>query len=322
MMSLFEDFISSCAFIHDDSIGSRPQVVDSDWDLHGTKPFLLGSQVCVARSLEGFGNYYLEYLDSLDSLPKVLIIPRHQEHSLLFSLLNDDLALNQLKTVVLEKKLDISTYYSNSMNVALISKLTTQDFSPSNHPPVTGFSLANDKIRIHTLLRDARIPTPLGTVCSCLQDLRHFYNQVRQRCSKILVKKGHWDTLVINNRDDIERFAESIEFPVLSEIAYPVKLSPVCHNLVWKGTVCHLFTLLQVIQDFHWKGNKILSDLPPDIDKQIKDYSYLIIEQISQYSGVFGIDFIITPDDELYVVDITLDLIHQPILSIFCVGWG
>jgi predicted ATP-grasp superfamily ATP-dependent carboligase len=298
-MIAFEEFISSCVFIHDDTDSSA----GVDWDQHGTNPFLLGPPVCVVDSIEGFGDTYLDYLRNLGALPETIIIPSQDTTDLTENLLSDRVARAKCK-YFLDRGLDISVFYSDESKKRLNTLFTDRCCVSRIHPSPESFSLANDKLTIHSLLEDTVVPVPNSLICSSINDLQYFYSQVRSYYPTILIKKHHWNTITISTEKDINRLGAELDFPVIAEVAYSVKSSPVSHNLIWKGKTHHLFLLLQHIQDLKHAGNGIPTNLPPSVCNQIIEYSQMVMERVSNFSGVFGIDFIITTNNELIVVDV------------------
>ena len=296
----FEDFILSCVFMHDDTDSSA----GVDWDQHGTNPFLLSPSACVVDTLEGFGEPYLDYLHSLGALPETLIIPNHKSASLVDNLLTDKRALRKLKHLLVVDRFDLSVFYPDEDKGKLASALLGENSESRIHPSRSAFSQANDKLHTRDLLRKTKVPIPEGAVCFSVEDLQYFYRQVCQTYPKVLVKKHHWDTQPLCSHEDIAKSGGSLEFPVIAEVAYPVKCSPVSHNLVWRGEVHHLFVVMQKVESLRHAGNVSPTNLSAPMTGRIAEYSRMVIEQVPEFSGVFGIDFIITTNDLLIAVDV------------------
>lgn len=301
-MNLLTDLVKSCAFVHDDFAEPGLQL-KSDWDLYGTKPFLLGADVCVARGLQCFGESYLQYLDGLKCIPSTIITPVDYSKPLIIALLQDPIACSNLRKSVQNKQLHLSPYYSNSTTDHLLSRLASPEFVPLAHPGSSVFAKANNKIEMRCLLEKEGIPIPYGVVCSSAEELGQFYNSVKHKYSRILLKKDHWRSLIISTSEEIENLSE-FEFPLTAEIVYPVRCSPVSHNVMWHNQFQHLFILEQSIHQFHYSGNRLPTDISDRTKERISEFSRAVLEKLPNYSGICGIDFIITQSDELLVVDV------------------
>lgn len=296
--NLMDKFIDRCVFIHDDF----PDGSDDDRvDHYGTNPFLIGADVCVVDTLQGFGKTYLQYLGDLDSLPQTIIQPEHKSNSLLKNLLADQAALAGLKAVMQPQKLDISSFHSNKKFEPLIDYLAGDDYSPRLIPPKSAYVAANNKRQMRILLSELDIPIPEGTICEDLADLRKF---CRHCHTQILVKQDHRYTYPIDNDDDIDQIAHLLTFPVVVEVLHPITASPVSNYLAWNGEIQHLFTIDQVIRQKKHTGNRHPTLISPDQAARIIDYSLAVIKNIPGYLGVCGIDYIITTDGDVLVADV------------------
>ena len=299
-MNYLNDFISSCVFVHDDTDASQ----GVDWDQHGTNPFLLGANICVVSSLEGFGDIYLNYLYDLGALANSIIVPKDDGKSLVENLLADQQTFHRLKRMIDIDKLDVSFFYTDKCHAKLGIALFGDRDQSRIHPSKDAFLQANDKVQMRRTLKDTGIPIPEGIICDSTEDLLYFYNQIENRFPRILVKKYHWDTLSFSSRDDIFKSMGTLKFPVIAEVAYPIKCSPVSHNLAWKDKVSHLFIVMQKVKGMKHAGNTVPTNIPTHLCDRIKDYSAQIIAQVRGFSGVFGVDFVITLDDQVIAVDI------------------
>jgi len=298
----FEDFIFKCVFIHDDTDSSA----GVDWDPHGTNPFLLGPRYCVVDTLVGFGEPYLDYLRDMGILPSTLIIPEHVTDSLTDNLLMDRQQLTELERIVRTNDLHFSVFYSDHKKEQLAATVMDGPYESRIHPSLRAFSIGNDKLRMRSLLENTSVPIPEGAICQSAQDVLHFFDQAQSRFPKILIKKHHWDTVTLGSRSEAEAFGLSpaVEYPVLAEVAYPVRCSPVCHNLVWQGGITHLFTVMQHIRDLRHAGNLTPTEVPNAVLDRMAECCEKIIEHVPGFSGVFGVDFILTKDDQLLAVDV------------------
>ena len=296
--NLFEDFIRSCAFIHDDY---EPNEIDH----YGSNPFLIGANVCVVDTLKGFGTPYINYLKRLNIFPRVVIEPTRNFPSLLDDLLNDDEALLNFGKEVIKNKLDISSFYSDKDFERLISKISLNgDFIPKVYPPKELFCFVNDKVRMRQLLMANGMPIPEGEVCSNFQELCNYQRHYKGQNIKLFLKIGHRNGIIINSDDDIKKDLKNIEFPLIAELFYDVKNSPVSNCILWKNQSHHLFTIDQIIEELKHAGNRAPSLCSDDQLKEILYYSNKIINLVNDFEGIIGIDYIVTNKNEIFVVDI------------------
>jgi len=304
---LFDQFIQSCMFIHDDVLDElRTENGELDWDQFGTNPFFVGAHTCVVDTLKGFGQTYLDYLNDLQCLPETIIVPAHKGSSLLDNLLHDKSALDQLKYVARQRKLDISSFYSDQAKdfERLIVYLSQDDYVPRLYPSKEEFQVLEDKITARGLLATAGVPVPEGVVCTSIDEIRSFYGYSKRRGITMLVKKHHWQTQAIDGDEDIERLLVKIEFPVIAELAYEVVCSPVSHHIMWNSQARHLFIVDQVIENWRHYGNKLPHGLSRDLVARIVEYSSGTIKRRPSYAGVCGIDYIVTPENDVFAVDL------------------
>ncbi|MBC7810317.1 MAG: ATP-grasp domain-containing protein, partial [Burkholderiales bacterium] len=302
-VALMRDYVQSCAFIHDDWI---PHLGVPDWGQYDTNPFLVGAEVCVVGRLTGFGGDYIDYLRELKSFPEVVIVPRNLNNNIVVSLLNDEGALAQFRRVVNERRLDISSFYSDELRElpALLEALRSPDHAPLLHPTQHAFHLANTKFSIQKYPVEAGVPVPLGMACDTLDDLLAFFRQNQERQAPIVVKQAHREIDRVMDESDLRHLIPSLTFPVLAERLYEVSSSPIVNMVVWNGQREALFTVNQVLQKMvHW-GNEIPADISDDETALMIDYTRRIAEQMGNFVGVFGVDYIVTPDDGIMAVDI------------------
>ena len=298
-MENFEDFISSCLFIHDDTDSSA----GVDWDQHGTNIFLLGAKSCVVDSLDGFGDEYIEFLKRLDCFPENIFIPYQITGDLICDLLLDVDTNSRLLNLYRKRNFDISVFYSAEAKSKVLSLFKKEEISPVIHPTNESFMQGNNKLFMRSIIEKNNIPIPPGSICNSLEDILYFYLHVCRSFPSILIKKHHWDTKVISSQNEIRSLID-LEYPVIAEVKYPHKASPVSHNLIWKEGFEHQFIVLQDIKNFRHAGNIIPTHLSDKVNDKIVEYSQIIASLIPGFFGVFGIDFIITSDDNIMVVDI------------------
>lgn len=303
---LLNCFLKSCFFLHDDVISELKDNHDNlIWDQYSTNPLFLGVDTCVVDSLAGFGDSYLEYLDKLKCLPNEIIIPSHKKPSLLENLLTDEAALSNLRYIAQNKKLNISSFYSDKEKnfEALIKTLAKDYYLPRLIPSKLGFIKCNDKIYAREQFEKSGVPIPDGLVCYSQKELLDFWKYCKKNDYFALVKKYHWQTQFIKQDSDISRVKVD-DFPVIIERGYDVKDSPVSHFLVWENKFALLFVAGQVVENWKHYGNALPHNINAGNYKKISEYSRAIAEQISEYEGILGVDFLITNRDEIFAIDL------------------
>src|SRR5437660_7938536 len=73
----FDDYVAQHAFVHDDvQYDLLDDAGEPDSDQFGSNAFLSGARVCVVSELTGFGQPFLEYLQSIACLPSLTIAPK------------------------------------------------------------------------------------------------------------------------------------------------------------------------------------------------------------------------------------------------------
>lgn len=300
--NLFQHFISSFAFIHDDW---NPSIGMDDWDHYDTNPFLLGAKTCVVNTMEGFGEAYIQYLQYIESLPKTIIVPRKVTTSLCVNLLRDGETLNRLKEIVSIEKLNISSFYSDQSKQfdQIVLALRSESHSPVVSPPSKEFILANDRQEARELFRNANVPFSEGAVCYSLEDIVRFQTRFGHK-SQVIIKRSHRDLIHISDQSDISVFDEKLTFPVIVEKRYNFRSSPICHFLAWGERQEHLFTLDQIIKDWHHAGNETPLKLSATTQETIINYTQRILKQVPGFIGVFGVDYIVTDDNQVLAVDL------------------
>jgi hypothetical protein len=301
--TLLDDFVRSCAFIHDDWI---PASGRADWGAYDTNPFLLGADICVVNTLRGFGQDYLDYLSDLNSLPEHIIIPAHRGGNLTLNLLDDERALNRLRNLVLERQLDISVFYNDDQRGLdrLRKALTTTDHEPTIYPSKESFDAANRKTDGLRYARAAGVPTPESSVCESLDEVLAFFDYPDRSHRGIVIKAAHRKFARAFTEGEVRRAAAQLTFPLLVETLYDVRLSPSVNMVQWRGENMSFAVTDQILHNWSHYGNSIPSDVPPRVARQIVEYTSRIGQVIPDLQGVFGVDYVLTCDDEVYAVDV------------------
>lgn len=296
------DFIKSCAFIHDDW---NPVLLESDWDQYETNPFLLGANVCVLNTLEGFGEPYIRYLRGIGCFPEHIIVPARKTNCLTNNLLTDNVALFRLRELVNQDKLDISVFYNdvqkNLKQLAL--ELKTDFHTPRVHPSRDSFLLANDKISAREILETAGVPMPESCVCHSADDVLKFFKSSRSY-KEMLIKQSHRELFCISNQEEAIAISSKLRYPLIAETRFEVMVSPVCHFISWKDKEAHLFTVRQIVNNWHHAGNEIPISIDAGTEKRITDYTRSLLNVTPSFRGIFGVDYIVTPEGQIMGVDV------------------
>ena len=300
---LLDQFVRSCVFIHDDWI---PAAGRADWGAYDTNPFLLGADVCVVTTLDGFGQDYLDYLKSLNSLPEHIIIPARRSDNLTLNLLDDEAALAQVRTLVEERRLDISVFYNDDERGLdrLVDALVTPDHTPTVYPNKTSFEAANSKIDGRRYARMAGVPTPEAQICHSLDEVLAFYHDSSRSHRGVFIKSDHRKLVRAMTEDEIRVAAPQFTYPLLVETLYDVALSPSVNMVLWQGERTSFAVTDQILHHWIHYGNSIPSEAPQNLSDKIIEYTARIGDVIPDLQGVYGVDYIITADNELYAVDI------------------
>ena len=300
---LLDQFVRSCVFIHDDWI---PAAGRADWGAYDTNPFLLGAGVCVVTTLDGFGQDYLDYLKSLNSLPEHIIIPARRSSNLTLNLLDDEASLSRIRALVAEQQLDISVFYHDGERGLdrLVNALVTPDHTPTVYPTKASFEAANRKIDGMHYARKAGVPTPESMVCNSLDDVIAFYRDSSRSHRGVFIKSDHRKLVRAMTEGEIRAAAPQFTYPLLVETLYDVALSPSVNLVLWQGQRNSFAVTDQILHNWIHYGNAIPSAAAQTLSDRILEYSTRIGDAIPDLQGVFGVDYIITLDNELYAVDI------------------
>lgn len=301
--TLLETFVRSCLFIHDDWI---PAAGRADWGAYDTNPFLLGADVCVINTLEGFGPDYLEYLRDLNSLPSQILIPERYSDNLTLNLLADEQTLARARALVQERQLDVSVFYNDQDRGLdrLMPQLATQAHTPTLYPTKTSFDAANGKIDGRRYAQMAGVPVPEGAVCQSPDDVLAFFQDRSRSAQGIMIKADHRKLLIAMTEAEVRRAAAEFPYPVLVETLYDVKASPSLNMMLWQGEQSAFVVTDQILEGRAHRGNVIPSRVSPEIVQQIHTYTARIGEAIPDLQGLFGVDYIVTHDDQVLAVDI------------------
>jgi hypothetical protein len=302
-LELLEDMVSSCIFIHDDW---NEVIGVDDWDQYDLNPFLLGARICVVNTLKGFGSEYINFLKSITSFPANIVTPKRVNNSVCVNLLQDENSLGLLRAEVARHNLDLSLFYADPGKRAteLTIALSTPTYIPNIHPPVASFTKANDRYEGKKIFANAGVPSPEGRVCQSFSDVQDYYDDIQSVSPNVIAKYSHRDVIHIANKEDLLSATQILKYPVLIERRYDFQRSPICHYISWKGQIQPLFLVNQVIKNWHHAGNESPHGLEASIAETIIKYTEQIVKEVPDFSGVIGVDYIVTSEGEVFAVDI------------------
>ncbi len=306
-LELLGDFIQSCLFIHDGIDGPSTDAGDFLWNEYCSHPIVLGADVCVVDTLNGYGTPCLNHLDEMVGLPNTIIQPKYQQHSLVGNLLGDSQALLQLKQEVHCRELNVSSFYSsNSMNYdSLLQKLSAPHYRPRLFPPQEIFTKANNKVLARSLFEQAKIPIPEGIICHSPKELHDFFRYCQRTGSKgVVLKKFHWDTRFIKSETELNFPYSLPAFPFVVERAYEEQSSTAIHTISWKGRIEPLFEGNQLIHNWRNLGTSLPTKLTCKVQEEMLEYSHTLTRALPHFQGVLNIDYILTDTGEVMAVDL------------------
>lgn len=305
-LALVHDFIQASAFIHDDWTDHEGV---GGWGQYSTNPLLFSPPVSVTAPLDGYGERTIEFLRTLGAFGGQIIHPRWATNDLTRNLRADETAMAALKDAVRTKRLNISSFYNDPGRgiEEIAAELSGRDDAGRSHtvrayPPRDAFLHANDKLTIKEFTRG--VPTPEGVNCETLEDLYAFGYDESRLFPGIVVKTDHRAIFYVDSPEGISALAPRLTFPLRAETCYPVMASPIINAIRWQGQTAPLFAVDQYILDWHHWGNGSPAAGTPAQRQAMIDYTMQIGDQMGAYEGVFGVDFILTPDEGVYAVDV------------------
>ncbi|MDZ4769875.1 MAG: hypothetical protein SGJ24_12160 [Chloroflexota bacterium] len=299
-LHLLDRLIDSCAFLHDDWT-DREGV--GGWGQYTTNPLLLSPPVCVTSPLDGYGERTIDHLRSLGAFAGEIIQPTWLTNDLVHNLSQDATALRLLKRVVRSERLHLSTFYNEPERQVeeIAQTLSTREHTVRVYPSRAAFIDSYDKLHFDRFTQD--VPTPESALCTDMQALRAFARSAR-RYPGLVVKLGHRDLFHLDSADGIAGIAHHLVFPLRVETAYPLAASPIVHAVRLNGKSAPLFVIDQYVRDWlHW-GNGSPASGTPSQRAQMIDYTLRIGDALGDYEGVYGVDYILTPEGGVYAVDI------------------
>ncbi|MBK8026529.1 MAG: hypothetical protein IPK19_35360 [Chloroflexi bacterium] len=300
-LELLHDFTQSCAFLHDDWTDHEGV---GGWGQYTTNPLLFSPPVCVTATLDGYGEATIDHLRSLGAFNSHIIQPAWRTNNLTHNLLADSTALAALREDVQRERLHLSSFYNDPGRGvdAVAQAISSPDHAVHAFPSHDAFSRLYSKLRFNHFLDG--IPAPQWRLCDSLADLKAFAQDSRRPYPGMVIKLDHRDLFHLASADDVDRMADQLHFPLRAETEYPVVATPIVNAIRWKGQVEPLFLVDQYIRDWlHWGNGSPASGTPAQRAAMI-DYTCRIGEQLDGFDGVFGVDFIHTPDGDVLAVDI------------------
>jgi hypothetical protein len=298
---LLRELMDRAVCLHDDW---NHILGEGDWDQFDTNPMLLGAKRCVMHELLGFGDSYLEYLNELDCCPDEIISPVRRSKSVSHDLLADDLALARVKAALAVSGSCLSTYYSyENMNLQAI--LALPGGFAACVPPIEVFNKIISRVGSHDVFRKAGVPTPLGEVCRDRQDVVSFFAAARRAGYRsIIVKEHHRKMIAIDDDLGLQTAVDDLQYPVVAEVIHEVCSSPVVQSIRIADRTEGLFALKQRISRFHFDGNESPHALGSGQVATMWRYNRQIADALPGYQGVFGVDYVVTPEHQIYAVDL------------------
>jgi hypothetical protein len=215
-------------------------------------------------------------------------------------------ALACVRSLVAERMLDLSVFYHDDERGidSLVDALVTPDHVPTVFPTKTSFDAANRKIDGMRYARKAGVPTPESAVCHDLNEVLAFYHDPTRSHRGVFIKSDHRRLVRALTDSEIKAAAPEFSYPLLVETLYDVVLSPSVNMVLWQGERSSFAVTDQILHHWIHYGNAIPSVAARNLSDKIIEYSGRIGDAIPDLQGVFGVDYIITPDHELYAVDI------------------
>ncbi|MBL8133265.1 MAG: ATP-grasp domain-containing protein [Anaerolineae bacterium] len=300
-LALLDDFIRSCAFLHDDWTDHEGV---GGWGQYTTNPLLFSPPVCVTSSLAGYGPRTIDQLRSLGGFQGRIIQPEWRTNNLALNLRSDLPAMAALREQVQAQRLHLSSFYNDPGRGidAIADSLSSSDHTVQAHPSHSAFMTMYSKLRFSDYVDG--VPSPQGATCETLADLKAFARDSARAYPGMVIKLDHRDLFHLDSADDIDGIADQLKYPLRVETEYPLVATPIVNAIRWKGQVAPLFMVDQYIRDWlHWGNGSPASGTAEQRARMI-EYTLRIGEQMEGYEGVFGVDFIHTPDGAIYAVDI------------------
>jgi hypothetical protein len=160
-------------------------------------------------------------------------------------------------------------------------------------------SLQN-RIMARQALTHARIPTPKGRQVDSLREVEAF---VQSHGYPIGVRTASRTTRLLNSGDYDRFISRHPVYPLWIEKWYPSICSPNAQILVSHGHRFNLFVSRQKLNGIEYAGNTI-GDLPTFVSERCLELTNKFVESLRDYHGIIGIDFIVTPDQDILAVDV------------------
>ncbi len=280
------------AFIHDDSL---PELLDPE-DVVSYHPMLLRPDCVVVPDVDilkgAFGQKMEERLESITGLCAA-------SGPTPSSLRN--VALNGFDRT--EDRIMIQKCRSTS--VFQCDRLDLRRYSFNHVPPIIELQTRDNKVLQNRVearesLNRAKIPTPYGRVLDAPEQLKTFIDSYNYPIA-VRTSSRTWK---ISNRTEYQHFVENHPaFPIWVEKWLASLYSPNAQVLRVKGRVYPLFVSRQLLNGIVHVGNTI-GDLPAHVTEKCIDLTIRFAEYLDDYSGIIGIDFIVTASNDILAVDV------------------
>ncbi len=298
--ALLRELVSRCAFLHDDWTDAEGA---AGWGQYTTNPLLLSPPVCITSPLDGYGEQTIAHLRALGAFGGTIIQPTWTSNNLAHNLRYDPAAFTTLRREVTAHHLHLSTFYNEpERGIEEIARALSSDAHRVRvYPSRLAFLDTYDKLHFDRFTRD--VPTPQGALCATWDEIVAFAHSERHYPG-LVVKLGHRDLFHLDDASGLAAIREHLTFPLRAETAYPLVASPIVHAVKLDGVCAPLFIIDQYVRDWlHWGNGSPASGTPAQRTAMIA-HTLRIGEALEGYEGVYGVDFILTPDDGVYAVDI------------------
>jgi hypothetical protein len=109
--------------------------------------------------------------------------------------------------------------------------------------------------------------------------------------------------VAIDNDLLLQTTVDKLEYPIVAEVIHEVDSSPVVQSIRIADQTEELFVLKQRITDFHFDGNESPHALGAEQIETMWRYNRQLADSLPDYQGVFGVDYVVTPERKIYAVD-------------------
>lgn len=219
-------------------------------------------------------------------------------------------SINDAQALVeLSDRSDVLTYEYENVNIKAMEFLEEHVYMPQG---IFGLSVTQDRLLEREFLNSLRINIAPYTTATLVSDIREAAQFVGYPCLvKSNIRNGQADKVVqLNGPDDVDQSVPLIQQGVCVVEAYvPLKKELfVAVGLNRNGD----YSLFPIVETYHdatgalrkVKAPIIINDLPDVIVNQIHIVAKAIASELNA-SGIVGIEFFLTEDNNLYVNEVS-----------------